>query len=162
MSGIIILFESSWTINQPNARFPKNSSSSHMIPHGFPAKPVQIRTCRIKTPCSCNKYWDSHDSHATQTAKLDCLPWSSNNISFHMISAEAPKSRKAKVVKVDSDEEVGCFGQVSSDNPQKQKPDQPQIILSFSSSLYLYKSWVVPPPSNSHHQDYYILSRGSL
>ena len=55
-----------------------------------------------------------------------------------MISAEAPKSRKVKVVKVDSDEEVGCFGQVSSDNPQKQKPDQPQIILSFSSSLYLY------------------------
>ena len=22
--------------------------------------------------------------------------------------------------------------------------------------------WVVPPPSNSHHQDYYIFSRGSL
>ena len=22
--------------------------------------------------------------------------------------------------------------------------------------------WVVPPPSKSHHQDYYIFSRGSL
>ena len=32
-------------------------------------------------------------------------------------------------------------------------------------SIYLRTltlSWVVPPPSNSHHQDYYIFSRGSL
>ncbi len=28
--------------------------------------------------------------------------------------------------------------------------------------LQFIKTWVVPPPSNSHHQDYYMFSRGSL
>ena len=28
--------------------------------------------------------------------------------------------------------------------------------------IYIYISWVVSPPSNSHHQDYYVFTRESL
>ena len=33
-------------------------------------------------------------------------------------------------------------------------------LRSWNNLLFI--PWVVPPPSNSHHQDYYIFSRGSL
>ncbi len=34
-------------------------------------------------------------------------------------------------------------------------------MIKKGSSIYMGLSWVVPLPSNSHHQDYYIFSRGS-
>ena len=33
--------------------------------------------------------------------------------------------------------------------------------MEASSGFLMAIFWVVPPPSNSHHQDYYIFSRGS-
>ena len=36
------------------------------------------------------------------------------------------------------------------------------IMISLLEVQKFIINWVVPPPSNSHHQDYYIFSRGSL
>ena len=41
-------------------------------------------------------------------------------------------------------------------------PEQKPANLALKSRWHdMTRSWVVPPPSNSHHQDYYIFSRGS-
>ena len=35
-------------------------------------------------------------------------------------------------------------------------------VYNARQCIHLHMLWVVPPPSNSHHQDHYIFSRGSL
>ena len=40
-------------------------------------------------------------------------------------------------------------------------PSHHKKSIQQKSHTHTHTPWVVPPPSNSHHQDYYIFSRGS-